>query len=251
MAKLHEILAVEGSKLQTAKNILKETEQTFSNRKYLFEGLINNIESKLEKDDPKYAEFPDATEVKEVAETVPGKLDYLCKTLLEWFNIVAQKDLANTEAKADLIIDDDILLKNVPSVTLLFIENKMKEVRNLFNAIPVLDTAKVWEPTSTPNVFKHTPTSKVVKESIEELQVVVQQSDKHPAQVAKVVRQEIRAIKHTTELSSFVSSYQKHIYLSKCDKIIEAAKAARQRANCVEAIPVDISSAIFDYLLNK
>ncbi len=250
MGKLHQTLAVEDALTTRFKQVIEEGINTFSKHPHLFQGLVTRQESRLEKEHPKYAEFPDNTETVPVATTVEDKLNYIFDVSSEYFDAAAQKDLANTKAKADLIIDGLTLLTDVPATTLLFIENKFKVIRNLLGSIKTLDQAKIWSTTPTKNVFTAPETFKVIKETVKEWRIVAPATEKHPAQSQLVEDNQLRAVKYITEMSGLISSAQLSSLLKKCDKLINAAKTARQTANDVDIIPTTISKPLFKYLMS-
>lgn len=252
MGQLHQVLAVEAGKLVVFKQLTTEAVATFSGKEHLFKGLISRqVSSSSDETSTEYKEYPNITSIVPVQETVLGKLRYVADATIEYFDVVAQKDLANTQAKADLIVDGTVLLKDVPATTLLFIENKLKTIRGVIEAVKTLDGAKVWSPRSDQeNVWQAPEDSKVVKQDVETYKTVTQATDKHPAQIVKVVEKIERAVKHTIETSGLITSLQKSKLLGKVDKLINAAKTARQQANNIEIVTVSIGKQLFDYLLN-
>jgi hypothetical protein len=182
---------------------------------------------------------------------VNEKLEYIFDVSTKYFDATAQRDEANCRAVADLIINDTVILAQVPATTLLFIENKFKTIRGLLTSIKTLDQAKVWSPSPIrPGVMQATEVTKPVKEAVEEWRIVVAATDKHPAQTQKMTEHHIRAIKATTELSGLISSAQLSKLLKRCDEIINAAKTARQTANDTEVKDVHVGKKLFNYLMS-
>ena len=250
MGKLHQHLAVEDAKASIYKNTMEEAIQTFSKREHLMKGRTISQESKLDKEHDLYPEYPDKTETQPVAETALGKIKWVLEHAVNYYDLSAQKDLTNCQAKADLIIRGNVILKDVPAITLLFIENKLKGIRNLIAQAKTLDAAKNWKRhTSQENVWESDPNVKIVKQPIQEFIVAVQATDKHPAQVREVVKEHVRAVSTATELCGFMPTADKAKYLMRCDELIQAAKQARQTANDQEIKDVKIGQALFDYIL--
>ena len=106
MGQLHQTLAVENSKLITYKKLVEEGISTLSNKDHLFKGLTVVQKSyETDRNSANYTEYPDKTEQVPVQETVMGKLAYIKDAAVEYYDLVAQKDEANTRAKADLIVN--------------------------------------------------------------------------------------------------------------------------------------------------
>lgn len=250
MGKLHELLAVEDSLLTKFKKMLEEGVSTFSSKEHLFNGRTIRQESCFQETDAEYKEFPNTTQTNPVQETVPGKLQYIAAAATEYFDSVASKDATNCGARADLELNGQVLLTNVPATTLLFIENKFKSIRNLIESIKTLDQAKVWtKATDEDNVFVGPEISKVVKVTIKKPTIVVQQTDKHPAQVTILDEHRIVASTATVERSGLITSATKSNLMRRCDEIISAAKQARQRANNIEITKTKVGDTLFNYLL--
>lgn len=250
MGKLHELLAVEDSLMTKFKVVLQEGVSTLSSKEHLFKGTTINQQSLLDKEDPKYHKYPDTTHTVPVQETVHNKLRYIFEDAARYFDAVAQKDATNREANADLIIDEKVILKNVPAITLLFLENKFKGIRSLIESVKTLDPAKVWSKTPGQDGVFQTPESAVaIEEPVQEFPIVAPATDKHPAQVKEVTKHVVRATKRTVEMSGLISPQEKSNLMSRCDKIINACKTARQRANDVATKDVQVSKELFEYLM--
>lgn len=253
MGKLHQLLAVHDSLMNVFKKTVEEGVSTFSKKENLFQGLVSETVSKLDQEDPRYAEFPNHTETVPVAETVPSKLSYILEHAAKYFDASCQIDEANCAAKADVILDNGtVLAKNLPAVTILFLENKFKTIRGLVEAVPTLDPAKNWAPREgMDNVFANPSAQVPVMEVVREHVVVAPHTDKHPAQVAVTEKKVVRAIKTTTNLSGRISTLEKSKILHRCDQLINALKKARQTANDVDHSNRQISDAFVSFLMGK
>lgn len=251
MGKLHQTLAVEASKLTHCTSVQNEAINTFSKKDHLFNGVVIKQTSKLDEKDELYPEYPNSTETVPVNETVIDKLHYVLDVTGEYYNLVAQKDEANTRAKADLVVGGITLLKDVPATTLLFLENKLKSVRNVIGAVKTLDQAKIWN--KDPNqshVYCTNPTSRTVKHNTNEWKAITEATEKHQAQLKEVLVTKINAVRETTELCGYITVQEKSDLLGRCDDLIEATKKARQTANDINVVDVNVTSTVFDYLMN-
>tara|TARA_R110002074_G_scaffold402324_1_gene606942 strand:- start:1447 stop:2205 length:759 start_codon:yes stop_codon:yes gene_type:complete len=251
MGKLHQHLAVEDAKATIYKSTTDEAIQTFAKRDHLLKGRLVKQVSKLAEDDPQYAMFPDGTESQPVAETVIGKINWVLQHATAYYDLAAQKDLANCSARADLIIGGKKILENVPAITLLFIENKLKGIRNLLAQAKTLDAARNWtKHEAQEDVWQSDPNDRVIKQAGVEYITAAPATEKHAAQVREVNVEKVRAISTATELSGFMPTTQKADLLMRCDELIQAAKQARQTANDQEIMDTKIGDPLFNYLLN-
>ena len=253
MGKLHQLLAVHDSLQTTFKKVVEEGISTFTKKDNLFQGLTSETVSKLEETDPRYSEFPSSTETVPVAETVVSKLEYILTHACKFFDASYQIDTANTKAVADVVMEDGkVIAKSLPAVTILFLENKFKTIRGLIEAVPTLDPAKVWTPRNDmPGVYANPPVSVPVMELVKEHIVIVNATDKHPAQVGIKESRVPRAVKTTTTLSGRISTLEKSHLLARCDALINALKKARQTANDIDHSNANISESFVNYLFGK
>ena len=81
--------------------------------------------------------------------------------------------------------------------------------------------------------------------------VIVNATDKHPAQVGIKESRVPRAVKTTTTLSGRISTLEKSHLLARCDALVNALKKARQTANDVEHSNTNISESFVNYLFGK
>lgn len=249
MSKLHQLLAVHDSSQTTFKRVAEEAVATFTKKTNLFDGLNIVTKSLLDTTDSKYLEYPDTTHHVPVAETVEGKLHYIAEHATNFFDINLQIDVANCSAKSDLIVDGNVLASNVPATSLLFLENKMKTIRGVIEATPTLDPAIEWKTSQQAHISKAPDSIKPIFEVVKEHVIATQATDKHPAQYYMQDKRVNRATATSTVLSGRTTSQRKSELIAKCDKIINACKQARQRANEVEHTKDMIGGKIFEYLL--
>jgi hypothetical protein len=64
--------------------------------------------------------------------------------LTELFNVTATKDWANTEAKANVVVDGRTVLADVPITFLIFLEKQLAELRTFVSKLPTLDPGFIW-----------------------------------------------------------------------------------------------------------
>ena len=131
MAKLHELLAVHNNlKGQTLK-VLTDLKATFGTKKHLFTKKLVKFISSVE-------EIPDSIkEQSDIQSSVKQEIDWVSKILSNSIDASYAIDVANTEAKADVILEDGtVLLKDVPATALLQLEKTVREVSELVKTVP-------------------------------------------------------------------------------------------------------------------
>lgn len=242
MGKLHEILSVESDLKTTAEKLLQEAVDTFSKKDQHFLSL--HKEYKADKED----ELSLPEESKPMVETVTKKLDYVAASQSKYFDCVLQKEIANTVAKSDLVLEDGtILAKGLPATFLLGLENKFKRIRALYEAIPTLSPGDEWQKDTTTGNYRvreeRIRTKKVMKNHL-----VSPATEKHPAQVNVFQEDERVGVVTTVKESSMLSPKEKSDLIGRVDSIVQAAKKARMRANSVDVPVESIGKGLFEYI---
>ena len=248
MAQLHELLAVEGD-LKGEKNTIRdETITVFSKKPNLFLGAIRTLEMF---DEARKEEESAGTERQELTTTVLAKLKYTSKAFSRFWDAKLQKETANQEAKADIIVGDNVFAKAVPVTFLLGMEDELKQLRAVYLAIPTLQPGVDWtrDTQKGEGYWKAThPTVKHKGEKTIQSKIIVPVSKEHPAQVREWT-EDVPVGRYVTEnWSGMISPAEKSNVLSKIDMLLRACKKARQRANNQEVKRLSIGKKIFDFI---
>jgi len=249
MSKLHEILAVETGLAETANRITKEVTKTLGNKQDLFTGLVK----KHEIFDDSRQDLVQATEHKEISSTVDEQLDFLGGELVKYWDAVLQKESANQNAKADIVIDGNVIASDVPAIVLLGMEKKLASLLTTYNAIPTLDAARAWEldpAAPKPGIYRTKyDTERQQTVTTKEYIQIAPATERHQAQMVEQGKIEIIGKYVQTDFSSAISSHEKAAKLTRLTTLIRAVKKARQRANDVEINPeLKFGSALLDYV---
>jgi len=254
LAKLHELLAVEGDLEGTWKKILVETAATLTKRQTLFSGFVRKLvmfeESRQNENDEEH---------KAMSTTVFEKLDYMWKSCVKYFDAIAQKEATNQVARADLIVDNITIISDMPATLLLGLESRLKHVRDIYASIPTLPPSIEWEKDEsmgagvyrsvhTEDAFKTEKTfrAKVLYEA--KFPKDGEGGASLPAQIEKISETENIGKYERTTWTGVLSSADKSILLKRLDKLIRGVKQARQRANSAKVVPLDIGKKLFDYV---
>ena len=135
--KLNQIIAIEKG---TKSRSLQELTESHHNLQKTT--LLGGISRTYRPKDEEGEQFPpESTRVQIRAEEVISATSEL---LTKLFDVVATKDWANCQAKADVIIDGKVLLSQVPATYLLFLEKQLVDVHTFIKKLPVLDASELW-----------------------------------------------------------------------------------------------------------
>jgi len=243
--KLHEILAVEGTKEKAAKKLIKESLVTL-NKDTLFKGQTRRLE--MIKEDDKHLE---TVENQELTTTVNENLDYLQGPISGWLDVVFAKEKGNQNAVADLIVGGKKILSAAPATFLLGLEKKLIELRSIYDAIPTLAPGIKWVADENERegvyVAYNAVTSFKTKKDIE-FRVAHEATKEHPAQVAQL-QTEVNVGKYTTiSKSGMVAPIEKANRLKRLDDVLAAVKQARMRANNIDVDTAPACHRILEYI---
>jgi len=248
--KLHELIAVENDVKKTGARMILETQTTLTKKQQLFTGH-SRVYQPLTEGQETFDE-----EVSHVVTNVPEKLAYFQNHIIRMLDVIYQKEKANTQACADIVIsqddgDDIVLAEKVPVQTLVQFEKHLESVRSqVYNAIPTLDPKNNWYPDEQrgSGFYKTNETKKRKTVKQETSEVVVQATKEFPAQVRDRVKDV--QVGHWVEVSfsGMMTPADKSILLERVGELIEAVKKARARANQQEVGKEKIAQRLFKYI---
>lgn len=243
MGKLHELLAVEPDVKSSTQAIVSETLNVFKKDEHF---------SGFQKVYHPWSEIGDKIppEQKPQVTTVVEKLEHTHKAWARLVDLIYQKDAANALAASTLEIDGRVVAENVPATTLLALESKLKQLKEIYLAAPTLDPLDNWYPNGD-RAYSHKTGETITYRTARVLvpQILVPATDKHPAQVEKVIKDEQVGEYRATKFSGKLAPRTKAELLRRIDVAINAVKAARCRAN-EATVPegLQISSQLINYL---
>ena len=239
--KLHHHIVIEPELKGSLEKQRNETLKVFKGGN-LFEGFIKNYTPKEDSGDPLQKEE------KKVVTTVHERLKWTEKFIVSMLDYEITRDHCNQTANADLVVDGVVLVKNVPVSTLLSLEGRLKQIREVYDAMPTLDMSRPWEKVDGENhTYKYDiKTYRTAKKTVPV--ILYAATDKHPAQVKDVVEDVMIGTFDTTHFSGAVHPGIKASYLTRIDKLIESVKKARMHANEVEVNDRTIGLELFKYI---
>jgi hypothetical protein len=178
----------------------------------------------------------------------------LLKTVMDQFgerlNTTATKDWGNTEAKADVILDNgEVLLSQVPVTHLLFIEKQINDIRALITKLPTLDPSRQWKFDSNTNTWIGTQEERTIStKKIQKGLVLAPATEHHPAQTQLITVDEPVGewvIKH---MSTALSARTIEVWLDNVSELERAVKTAREEANSIQVDKKNVGRKILKYI---
>ncbi|MCA9709649.1 MAG: hypothetical protein KDK70_27670 [Myxococcales bacterium] len=250
---LHEILAVEQDVKANAERARNQLVETFRTKQTHFTGMRRTFRP-FAVDESVGDDGGERLEAEtQLAKTVPEELDLAMREVSKALDLGMQVDEANTRARANVVVDGQVLLSDVPATFLLQLERRLREVRAVFKEVPCFDPVRIWsvDPAADKkHVLRAEPVVTIRKKRARKYNVMVEATKEHPAQVDIVEVDEPVGEIRSYDWTGMVSTGKKEALLEQIDRLIAAVKQARSRANTVE---VDnerkVARVITDYLL--
>lgn len=247
MPKLHELLAVKENVDGQASKCRTELTATFEKKRHLFEETRKTFTPNEE------GKQTVVEEQKDIQTTVASEVEWISKIIAKAMDVNYQIDLANTEAKADVILEDGtIILKDMPTTNLLQLERRMQEVKVLVDAIPTLDPAKGFslDKDKGKGVYKARVVEKSRTKKENKVIVLYPATDKHPAQTQLGSEDVVVGTIRELEWSSMITPALKADVLERLEDLTRAIKKARAKANehDLAVAGVTVGKKVLDYI---
>ena len=169
--------------------------------------------------------------------------------LSKFFDLAYTQEFANTQAKADILVDGKPLLRDVPVTYLLFLEKQLTDLGTFISKLPTLDPAESWEYDSNVGYFKTVPTQTKSTKKVPRAFVKAEATDKHPAQVEVFHEDIIVGFWTTVKFSGALPADRIAELVERVEKLKDAVKYAREQANTAEVADMHVAKPVFDYLL--
>lgn len=247
MTKLHELLAVHGNLTGQANKKRADLKMTFEKKRHLFEETRKTFTPNEE------LEKPQVEEQKDIQSTVISEIEWIKPSLIKALDVAYQVDVANTEATADVVTEDDkILLKAVPATTLLQLEKRVAEWKDLIDAIPTLDPAKGFQKDEARGrgYYRARDVTKPRTKKVPEVITLAPATKEHPAQVQLIQIDKPVGTILEQEWSSLITPGTKADLLDRVETLLRAVSKARSKANehAIDVQDKKIGAELLDFV---
>jgi hypothetical protein len=189
-------------------------------------------------------------EYKAVALTVTAQLAEDAAVTARALDWALTQDVTNCTAKADVIVNGEVILAQVPISHLLHLEKVFSEYKAvILQALPVLDPTKDWTWDEVRKLWKSRPekTNAIVRR--EEPVVLHPGTEKHAPQAVLAAREVHIGEWEAVVWSGAVSEDQKRQLLARADVLIAALKDAIAVADHAPAAKMAEGDKLFGFLL--
>ncbi|GAB4191106.1 MAG: hypothetical protein OHK0022_04570 [Roseiflexaceae bacterium] len=241
MARLNQIIAVEKGVKSRSFQELTDAHQALQ-KQALLAGISRTYRPKDEEGEQLP---PESTKVQVKAEEV---IRQTVAILTRLFDVTATKDWANCIARADVVLDGNVLLKDVPVSYLLFLEKQLVDLHTFVKKLPTLDAAETWNFDASADAWATEPVQTVKTKKIPRNHVKAEATDKHPAQVEVYYEDVVVGYWRTIKFSGALPAKRVNELLERVERLQQAVKFAREEANNTEAADQKVGEKVFQYL---
>jgi hypothetical protein len=242
VVKLNQILAVEKGIKAATQRAVSDAYQTIQ-KTPLLSGLSRTYQPI---DDEGEQLPPESTRVQVKAEQVIADL---AKSLTRLFDVTATKDWANCAAKADVVVDGDVLLRDVPVTYLLFLEKQLVDLHTFVAKLPTLDPAETWARDDNAEAWRADAVKTTRTKKVPRNHVLAEATDKHPAQVQVFTEDVVVGYWTKVAFSGALPARRVNELLARVQKLQDAVKYAREEANGSPVEDQEVGERLFRYLL--
>jgi hypothetical protein len=241
VAKLNQIIAVEkGVKSGSLRDL------TDAHRSLQKPTLLSGISRTYQPKDEEGEQLPpESTRVQIKSEEVISRTTAILTRL---FDVTATKDWANRTANADIVVDGETLLRDVPVSYLLFLEKQLVDVHTFVKKLPVLDAAESWTHDASADCWKTDSVRTIRTKKVPRNHVKAEATDKHPAQVEVYYEDVPVGYRTTVKFSGALPAKRVNELVERVEKLQHAVKFAREEANDLDITDQRIGEAVFGYL---
>jgi len=242
--KLNQVIAISNGKKSQASKTVTEIYKTIQ-KPELFDGLAKTYIPKDEEGDtlPSESKLPQQQLATQISKAVEAWSDLI--------NVVATQDNANCSARADIVVDEKVIQKDVPVTHLLFLEKHLQDVCTFIETLPVLSATEDWKKDENrPGLYRTDPIVTNRNQKVMKNHVRAAATEKHPAQV-DVYTEDVKVGEwSTTKFSGALPPKEKEEKLNKAKKLLEAVKLARESANSTEVTKTEYAKSLLGYVFN-
>lgn len=255
---LHQVIAVDRSIEEDAKRETGEVQRIFAvgGKQDPLTGLTRTHHSN---DPEKWPEKP--PEQRRVQFTAPDLLGRIQKASTRLYDIKLVREAGNAAAKANIVLDGETILADVPAGYLLFLEGQLKSlISDVINRIPVRDLAEEWHgpdtdpnlprgvwataPRETPSTTREMHVQTLWEPSIEQIKAGYSQ----PAQVRPYETDTVTGRMTLIQYSGQLSTQDVQDLRDRAARLLTAVRYAREQANMIEAPDLKAGAKLLGYV---
>jgi hypothetical protein len=193
------------------------------------------------------AQFPD--EYRRVQFTAESRVQKYLDSLAGLLDMTATKDYGNLNARATVRVGETVIIEDAPVTLLMNLEKQLDMFRVFLEELPTLDPAQDWEWNQEAKAYASKPSGTARTEKITVPVVLSPATDRHPAQVQVVNKDEVQGIWTTVKYSGFLTGDRIKELTDRVTRLLLAVRFAREEANATTRVEKKaLGGAVASYL---
>jgi len=164
------------------------------------------------------------------------------------WDLTLTQDAGNQQAKADVVVDGKVVLKDVPVTNLLFLEKQVNDVETFVGKLPTPDPAEDWTYDPAIGLLRNKPTQSIRTKKEPTRFEKAPPTKEHPAQVELLFIDTPVGIWTTVQYSGCILVDEKNSILARIKKLKDAIRVAREQANLHDVEARKVGEALFRYI---
>jgi hypothetical protein len=242
--KLNQVIAVAAGRKADVAKVINELHHMLQ-KESLFDGISRTYKPRAEDGES----LP--SESRHIQKRAKELIKEATDAWSELFDITLTLDRGNCQARADVIVDGKVIVRDVPVTTLLFLEKQLHDVVTFVSKLPMPDPASLWEYDQRQDCLATVPTQTVRTKKVPKAFVKYEATKEHPAQV-EVFHEDVVVGDWTTILyTGRISAGEKNEILVRLKKLQDAVKVARETANSIEVEPQKMGESVFQFVFGS
>ena len=171
--------------------------------------------------------------------------------LTELFDITATKDWGNCEARADVVVDGDVLVEKAPVTYLLFLEKQLSDLKTFVEKLPALDPSENWHLDEATDCWATEPVETTRTKKIPRNHVKAEATEHHPAQVEVYHEDIVVGFWKLIKFSGALPARQINTISKRVEALQKAVKYAREEANSHEVERKHVGKKVLRFLFKE
>lgn len=249
MTQLNQIVAIEKGVKSRTQQFFTQAHRTLETKTAQLNGLARTYRP-INDQGEKFP--PESTKVQTNVNII---IDEVSQHLTRLFDVTLTKDAANSQARADIILDDGTtIVEDVPVTYLLFLEKELLDIHTFVAKLPVLDAAESWSFDPNVDAYATSPIETVKTKKIPRNHVKWEPPDAtftQPAQVDVFTEDIVVGYWTTVKYSGALPRKEVTEMQARVVKLSEAVKKAREVGNTRVVTDQKIGATILDYVFGR
>jgi hypothetical protein len=180
--------------------------------------------------------------------TVEMALRSAASVTARYLDLLGTKERTDQTAVADVVIDGQVFIKDVPVLFLLGLERQLGEELVQARKLPTLSAEHEWTPFDSRGVSVTASITTKSTKKIPRNHVKAPATDKHPAQVEVYFEDTVVGTWDTRHFSGAITESRKQDIIERLTKLISAVKQAREEANTTAVTDFKVGDKVFGYI---